>query len=217
MTERPPFDLDVDHGIEAEVEQTVGIGGGWQPTPWWTWTLVLLAGGVAALLVAGEQLASADLGTSLRARSCDTSAVGGVLFLVLGGVLLGLAFACARLRVPGAVLVWDLGSLVLALPIPAALLAATLPGRLGCHASVTIAKVGLVGDALVGASGLALAGAAAVLCGAALASAAHVTWLAPIGAGVDQPPGIVELAIQEAEALEAEGAAARFHNVDSGQ
>jgi hypothetical protein len=217
VSERPPFDLDVDHGIGAEVEQTAELGGGWQPRPWWTWTLALLVGGIVALLLAGTQLASADLGTSLRARSCDTSAVGGVLFLVLGGVLLGLAFACARLRVEGAVLAWDLGSLVLAVPLPAALLAATLPGLLGCHSSVSVAKVDLVGDALVGASGLALAGGAAVLLGLALASAAHVTWLAPFGAGAEQPPGIVELAIQEAVAHEAEGAAARFHNVDSGE
>jgi hypothetical protein len=209
--------FDLDHGIDEEVEQTARLGRSWQPHPWWAWSLGALLAGPIVLLVAGTQLAGADFGTSLRARGCDASPLGGIILLAIGAMLLALGFQLARLRVVGAVLTLDLASLVVSLPIPAALLAATLPGVFGCSSATDIARVGLVGDALVGTSGIAMAACAAALVGVALATVAHVSWLAPLTTVADVTPGIVELAIQEAEALEAEGAAHRFHGVDSGE
>jgi hypothetical protein len=97
------------------------------------------------------------------------------------------------------------------------LLAVTLPGLLGCSIGQDIASIGLVGDALVGAPGITLAGAAAALTGAAFGSAAHVTWQASTIGLVEHAPGIVELAMEEAEALSQDRAAQRLHGVDSGE
>lgn len=184
--------------------------------PWWAWTLAGVVGGLVLLLVAGGQLADATFGTSLRARGCDSSSVGGLVLLVLAGLALQLGWRSARLRVPGATIVFDPAALAVTVPVPALLLAATLPGVLGCGAATDVARVGIVGDALVGTSGLMLAAAACVLVGAALASCASVV-LVDLGLLDDESPGIVELAIAEAEALEEDPGATRFHGVDSGE
>jgi hypothetical protein len=192
------------------------FGRSWRPHPWWAWTLALLALGAVALLAAGVLLHSADFGTSLRARTCDTSPVGGLLLLAAGGACLMLGMQLARLRWEESFLVWDVGSLVLTLPIPAALLAATLPGVLGCALARDIAQVGGLGDALVGTPGIALAAGASTLLGVAFGGVAHVGWTL-LDQGTAPAPGIVELAIAEAEALQRDEAATRFHGVESGE
>jgi hypothetical protein len=121
----------------------------------------------------------------------------------------------ARLRWEESFLVWDVGSLVLSLPVPVAVLAATLPGVLGCALARDIADIGGLGDALVGTPGIALAAAAATLVGVALGGIAHVGWTL-LDQGTAPPPGIVELAIAEAEALQTDEIASRFHGVESG-
>lgn len=189
---------------------------GWRPQPWWAWTLGLLGTGAVSLLVAGALLASADFGTSLRPRGCDASPLPGLAMLAVAGLAIGMSMQVARLRWPEAFVVWDAGSLVLSLPIPLAVLAAALPAALGCAAGRTIAQLAVVGDPLVGTSGIALAGASSALVGVGIAGAAHVGWVSPEQGGTPSP-GIVELAMQEAEALRADEAAARFHGVESGE
>ena len=210
---------DMDHdGLDDELHD--GIGGEprlppmWQPRPWWAWHLAAAIGSAAALLGGGAQLASADLGTSLRARGCDPSALPGITLLLLGGVLAMAALQLARLQHPAAMLGWEWRGTWLTLPVPSLVLAAALPGLLGCALGQEIATLAFVGDALVGASGVAVAGAAAALVGGAIAGAMHVTWQASAGGGVEEPPGIVELAMAEAEALETDAASQRFHGVD---
>lgn len=189
-----------------------------QPRPWWAWTLGAMTLGFVALLAAGALLADARLGTALRVRACDTQAVPAVVLLVLGGLLLSLAFTCSRLHHHGAILRWDASTLAVALPAPATLLALTLPGLLGCAAASDVSDLPLVGEALVGQAGSMLAAVSAALVGAALGSGAHVSVASSASAsGRVAPPGIVELAMQEAEAVEAAGIASRYRGVDSGE
>lgn len=187
----------------------------WHPSPWWAWMLGLSLLGTVALVGAGTLLADADFGTSLRARGCDPSALPGLGLLAFATLSLGLGLQVARLRWPESFVVWDAESLLLSLPIPLGLLAATLPAVLGCAAGSDIAKLPLVGSALAGNPGIALAACAAALVGTGVAASMHVGWVAPLS-GSDAAPGIVELAMQEAEALEQQGATSRFHNVESG-
>ncbi|MCB0879166.1 MAG: hypothetical protein KDC46_09330 [Thermoleophilia bacterium] len=187
---------------------------GWQPSPWWAWTAALLVAGVILLAWAGMQLSSGTLGTSLRARSCDGGVLAAVGLLALGAacVLAGMLFA--RLRHPGALLAWDASTLPWTLPVPVLLLAFTLPGVAGCRLARSLDDLPLVGDAFVGASGIVLCGSAAALLAAALVGTAGVSWLAPNGIGADEPPGIVEQAMLDADAFQAERAGERFHGVD---
>ncbi len=203
--------LDLVLGVELE---DAPVARSWQPRPWWAWHLALAALGAAALVGGGVALSNAELGTSLRTRGCDASPLGGLVLLLVGAILVTVATQLARLQHPSAVFGWAWRGLAFALPVPALLLAATLPGVLGCGLSQDIAGIGVIGDALVGAPGIVLAGAAAALVGAALGSVAHVTWMSPQIGLVDESPGIVELAMQEAEALEADRTAERFHGVD---
>lgn len=198
-------------GEEAEDAPPVA----WQPRPWWAWALSLLTLGAGATLLGGTLLAGAEFGTALRARDCDSSPLAGLGMLAAAGLALGLALQAIRLRWHGAVLVWDAGSLLLSLPIPLALLAATLPAVLGCPAGARIADMALIGSALVGPAGIALAAAASALVGVALAGCAHVGWVSAHGGAGEHQPGIVELAMAEAEALEADSTAGRFHGIDS--
>lgn len=191
--------------------------GGWRPHPWWAWTLALLALGTVALLVAGTLLEAANFGTSLRARTCDASPLAGLGMLAAAGMLLALAMQLARLRWDEASTIsWDAGSLVLSLPVPALLLALTLPGVLGCPLGRDVARLDGIGSALVGTPGIALAAGGAMLLGVALGAVAHVG-RAPEDALAAPEPGIVDLAIAEAEALRADEAAARFRGVESGE
>ena len=182
---------------------------------WWVWTLLSAAGCGVALLTAGVLLSGADLGTELRARACDTSPLPALACFLVAGALGVATPLFGRLRALGCVVVWEWSSLVLTVPVPAAVLLATLPGVLGCPLAGDIAEIGLIGEALTGISAVAVSAAAATAMGAAIAAAAHVTWAAPFTAMVEAPPSIVELAIAEAEALEADPAVTRFHGVDS--
>ena len=200
--------------LDAEFEESP-VRRGWQPQPWWAWHAALLALAAALVITAGALLATADFGTSLRARACDASPLGGLALLALGCAAAGVGFQLARLHHPAAVASWEWRSVAFAAPLPALLLLATLPGVMGCALGQRIAEFGgPVGDALVGAPGIALAGAGAALLGIAVATGVHVTWQAAVVGAIDDPPGIVELAMREAEALEQDAAAQRFHGVD---
>lgn len=200
--------------VDDDLGEDPGPSTGWQPRPWWAWFGVLLTGGVLALAWGGVRLASSDLGTSLRPRSCDGGVIAALALLGIGALLVLASMTVARLQHPGALLTWDASTLALTLPIPMLLLGGALPGVAGCRAARSLDELPLLGSALVGASGIALAGIAVALVAAALAGVASVSWLAPAGVQDEEPPGIVELAIAEAEALEAEGASERFRGVD---
>lgn len=202
------LDEDADDGFARG-------GSGWRPNPWWGWTLALLALGAGCLLAAGAMLHAADYGTSLRPRGCDASSLPGLGLLAAAGLCLTLAAQFARLRWDEAFLAWDAGSLVLSLPIPATLLALTLPGAFGCALGRDIARLDGIGSALVATPGIALAAGASVLVGVALGSVAHVGWVT-VDHAAGHTAGIVELAIEEAEALRSDERAARFRGVDSG-
>lgn len=209
-----PFGSDA--AVDAEAEATSRMSRSWRPTPWWAWTVALLVVGAGALIAAGALLAGAEFGTSLRPRDCDPSPLPGLGAIGVGALATGLALQVARLRWADSFIVWDAGALVLSLPIPGALLVGTLPGVLGCPVARDIAAVDGFGAALVGTAGIALASASAALVGVAIAACAHVGWVSPVPMAADAPPGIVELAMQEAEALEQDPSVGRFHGVDSG-
>ena len=202
-------------GIEVLDEDTEEERPAWSPRPWWAWTLTLLGVGTALMFAAGAQLSDARFGTQLRARECDTSPLAGLVLLGCASLLLGVAMQLTRLRRSSAVVTWDVLGLLVTLPVPAALLAATLPGMLGCTISSDLAGVGLIGSALVGTSGVMLCASAVTLVGIALAGAVSV--MAPIVQILPEPdmPGIVELAMVEAEALQSASAATRFRGVES--
>jgi hypothetical protein len=187
---------------------------GWQPRPWWAWCATLMIAGALLLGWAGARLSASELGTSLRARGCDGGVLGALALLALGALCVLLGMSLARLQHPGAQLAWDPSTLTWTLPIPVLVLGATIPGVAGCRAASDIADIALVGDALVGASGIMLAGAAAALVAAAFAATASVSWLAPRQSLLHEPASIVERAMQDAEAFESEGAAERFRGVD---
>lgn len=187
---------------------------GLQPRPWWAWCGSLLVSGLAVLAWAGARLSASELGTSLRARSCDGGVIGALVLLGVGALLVLLGMSLARLHHPGALLAWDLSTLTWTLPLPVLLLGATAPGVAGCRVAADIADLALLGDALVGASGIVLAGVAVTLVAAALAGTASVSWLAPQQALLEEPASIVERAIHDSEAFQSEGAAERFHGVD---
>lgn len=205
-------DLDLDDGGD----HVPAVAATWQPRRWWAWSIGALLLGACALLGAGLRFAETSFGTTLRERACDTSPLGGFALVAAGAMLTAFGMQLARLSADGAALVVDANVLALTLPIPTALLAATLPGVLGCSLARDIASLGLIGDALVGTSGLLLAAASSALVGVALASSAHVAWLAPQSAIEGTRPSLVELAMHDAEALQSDPAALRFHGVDSG-
>lgn len=187
---------------------------GWQPRPWWLWSGALLVAGFVGVLRAGTLVASGSLGTSLRPRACDGDVGGALILMAVGAVLMAFGMSLARLHHPASVLSWDLRSLPWTVPIPLFLVLGAAPGVLGCRAARDVAELPLAGGALVGSSGILVLGVGIALLAAALAAAANVTWLAPDPAHPEEAPGIVDLAIAEAEAFRADGAAERFRGVD---
>jgi hypothetical protein len=200
--------------LEPDDEDASAAPGPWQPQPWWAWSLVCVASSLALLLVAATRFADATFGTSLRARGCDSDLALALALLGAASLLLALGWKVAALSERSTQLGWSLRPIAWTLPVPALLLALTAPGVLGCAAARDLADLAVVGEALVGAPGLLLCGAATTLVGVALASAARVT--SPLAAQelLDDSPGIVELAIAEAEALESDETARRFRGVD---
>lgn len=186
----------------------------WQPHPWWAWYLSVVALGILVLLGAGVALSNAEFGTSLRARGCDVSPLGGLALLVAGSLITVVGMQLARLQHHSAVVGIEWRGLAFAVPLPLVLLLATLPGVLGCSLGQDLSTIALFGATLVGTPGLMLAATSATLVGVALGSAVHVTWLAPVTGTVDDTPSMVELAMQEAEALQTDAASQRFHGVD---
>lgn len=206
---------DVDYAAAHEDDDHgAPVARAWQPHPWWAWHLAFLAIGTAALVGGGVALSNAEFGTSLRARACDASPLPGLALLATGALLAAVGMQLARLQHPSAVVGLEWRGAAFAMPVPLVLMAVTMPGLMGCALGQDIAALGLVGGALVGAPGLTLAGAAAALVGISLGSAVHVTWIAPVVGIVDEAPGIVELAMQEADALQTDTASQRFHGVD---
>ena len=199
---------------ESSDEEATAVALGWQPRPWWAWASGLSVLGIVALGWSAVLLSQATLGTSLRSRSCDGEVLVAFVALVLAALALALAMVAVRLHHDGALLGFELTAPLLAAPIPLLALLVTLPGVAGCRAARSLDDLPLLGDALVGSSGIAVAGAAAALLGAALATVATVSWLAPTGPFDDSPPSIVEQRMLEADAFQAERAAERFHGVD---
>jgi hypothetical protein len=181
---------------------------------WWAWSGSLALTGLVLIAWAGVELSGSQLGTSLRPRGCDAGVLGAVVLLGVGALALLVAIGLVRLRQPGSVLAWDARSLAWTLPAPVALLAATIPGVAGCTVARDLAGLPVLGDALVGASGIALAGVAVTLVAAAIAATASVVVVVGDGSLEEQQPSIVELAIAAAEALESTRATERFRGVD---
>jgi hypothetical protein len=183
----------------------------------WGAVLALACGvlGIVLLLAGSASLAGADLGTSVRARTCSASPLLGLGLLLLAGVALAAAPTLGRLRHPGAVATWDVWAVLAAAPVPAALALLSIPGVLGCRVAADLADWPLLGDALTGIGGLVVAPVALVLLGASCTLALHVSWaLLPL-ADLAATPSVVERAIQDAEDLAVEQQATRFHGVDS--
>lgn len=199
---------DEHHALEMEGE--AGALEHW----WWAAVLAAMVTGAALLLAAGAALAHADLGTELRARGCSGSPLAALALFVGAGFAIALAPKLARLRHGVSRIVLDPGALLVAAPVPAVLLALALPGLLGCRAATRIADVALVGGALVGAPGIAVAAASSLALGVALSAVVQVPRAQGAGDGPAEPPSIIELAIAEAEAREAERDAEQFRGID---
>lgn len=205
-----PWD-DAEHGalIAEDAHAQQHPGGRLTPV---AVVVVSLALATACLLAAADRLSAADFGTALRARTCDASPLPGLGLLLAAGALLAVTAALqVRLTRPGVHLHFDGGALGWTLPVPALLLAATLPGVLGCRVATRFDDVPLLGDALVGMSGTMVAAAAAVLVGVAVGSA----WrgertLVLGGAHVDATSVVIEEAIADAH----DPHAGRFRGVD---
>jgi hypothetical protein len=190
---------------------------------WWAWTLALLALAGALLYGAARWLDDAGLGSASFGRSggaCDSSLVGGLVLLVAAGACLAAAAASVDRRVPGSAMVWDWARLAFALPVPAAGLALTVPGILGCAAAARIERMGATGEALLGTPGAALGAACALALGASIASGLRTerAWAvtsAPVDGDWDASAELVERALADTEAQERADDAGRFRGVDS--
>ena len=209
-------ELPDDEAWPGEVDGELGAGGrSWRmpsvPAPFLLIASLVVA--VVALLAAAAQLSAADLGTTLRARHCDTSPLLGLALLTLGAAALAITPALHALsshRVTR--LRFRPTSLGLAVPVPLLLLALTLPGTLGCRSARSFGDAVLLGDALIGTSGVMLAAGAAVLLGAMIASA----WQGvPVGGGLPGPDdGLAGSLIEQAIAAAHDPEARRFRGVD---
>ncbi|MCW2949240.1 MAG: hypothetical protein JWN41_253 [Thermoleophilia bacterium] len=177
-----------------------------------TSSVVALVAAAVALLAGASRLASASLGTTLRARTCDSSPLLGLaLFAVGGGLLVFSVTSHLRSTAHQMPLRFERRSVAWAAPLPVILLALTLPGTLGCRAAQHFEHLPLVGDALIGFSGAMLAASAATLVGVALGGA----WSAPtsVVAGRDHEDPtttIIEQAIADAH----DPHSGRFRGVD---
>lgn len=171
--------------------------------------------GCIALLGAGSLLARADLGTSLRARSCDASALPAIALFLVAGLLLAAALRVLALRRPTTALDVDVFAALTGAWLPAIVCVAALPGTLGCAAARDIARWQLLGDALTGIGGIATCAAAALAVGVALA---HVITIHAYGGEQvleHAQPSLVELAMDEADELAQDEQLRRFRGVDS--
>jgi len=205
-----PWEHADHHGLHDDDHlEPAGHGGRVTPVAAVVGALVLAA---ACLLLAADRLAAADFGTALRARTCDVSPLPGLGLLLAAGALLAVTAALqVRLTRPGVHLHFDGGALGWTLPVPALLLAATLPGVLGCRAATRFDDVPLLGDALVGMSGTMVAAAAAVLVGVAIGSAWRGEATVVVGgAHADATTVVIEEAIADAH----DPHTGRFRGVD---
>lgn len=182
---------------------------------WWVWTLLAGLATVACLLGAGLQLARANLGLELRARACSASPLAAVALVFAAGVGSALTGTFARCRSVAARLTWDPGTLPYTTLVPTLAMLASLPGVLGCRSASSIARIDIVGDALVGVSGLALCAASTLALGAVVGRCCCADIGGTHAADVNEVPSIVELAIADAEAFRAQGSGSRFHGVNS--
>lgn len=177
-------------------------------------TVSATASGVS-LLAAASLLANADLGTSLRARGCDLSPLPALLLFVLAGALLVLALRLVALRRVTTALDLDIAAMLGGAAVPVIVLAASLPGTLGCGVARDIARWQLLGDSLTGIGGVAVCAAAALAVGVALAHVVTVHVYGVPNALEDAQPSLVELAMEEADELERDAQLRRFRGVDS--
>jgi hypothetical protein len=175
--------------------------------------LCLLLAALVALLAA-HLLAHADLGTRLRARTCDASPLVPLALFMLAGALLTLAPRVLLLRTATTIVTRRLALAAISASVPAALFALSLPGTLGCSAARTIARWQLLGDALTGTAGVALCVATALALGSALMRTLHVGTVSAGDLLAREQPTIVEMAILEADELERDADLRRFRGVD---
>lgn len=175
--------------------------------------VALLAGFVLAL-VAAHELAGSDLGTRLRARTCDASPLWPLLMFAVSGACIALTPRLLALRAPTTIVTWRVSLALCGSLVPAALMVLTLPGTLGCGAARTIARWQLLGDSLTGTAGVALCVASALGLGIMLMHALHVGSVSSADLLEGEQPTIVELAMQEADELDRESELRRFRGVD---
>lgn len=178
-----------------------------------TTTALVLA--LVALLGAAAALANADLGTSLRARTCDPSPLPALGLFLLAGVFVAAAPRAARLRVPTSFVTVYPPSGMLAAFVPFVLLLTSLPGTLGCELARDMARWQVLGPALTGAGGVALSVATSIGVGFGLVQMLDVHFLDATSRQLErEQPSLVELAMQEADELESDAELRRFRGVD---
>ncbi len=151
------------------------------PVVAWPVIAVLLAFMACAVLIgAGWSLSEAGVGGSVVRRGCRPDLAGGLLLLMLAGGLAGTARVVVDLRSVYMVSFDWTRCLVLS-PVPLLMLGLTAPGFLGCRGAARLAERGFLGDALLGAPGIAVTGAVAVLAGMVI----------PLSIRVQPPRGVV--------------------------
>lgn len=140
------------------------------------WQLLALLGALAAgamLVGAGVVLSEAGLGRAAANRQCNGSLLAGLLLLALAGGMAGMARIVVDRRYVHE-LFFDTARLAAGLPVPLLGLAVSAPGFMGCSFAVRVADWPLLGDALLGTPGMAIAGACAFATGIALTSVVRV-------------------------------------------
>lgn len=123
-------------------------------------SIAWLLGGasLATLLAAGIVLSHAGVGSAVVLRGCSWPFAAGLALLLAAGCLLGLTHLALRMQHAYA---WrfDGGNAFSYAAPPLAVAALTVPGFVGCDIAVRLSRLGVLGDAIVGAPGIALAAA----------------------------------------------------------
>lgn len=186
---------------------------------WWAWPTLTTLVGLVCLGVAGVVFERAELAAAAVARGCDPQIGGGLGLLVGGGLMLALSAPLADRRQRDAILVFDLTRAGFMLPAALVATGLALPGALGCRTASRLDALPLADVVLLGAPGIALAGAGSLAVGAALGSALRldpgavpVVPAAPLDDADDDDDAIAH-ALADVEA--ADGGRGRFRGIDA--
>lgn len=144
-------------------------------------TAMLLS--VALLAGAGIVLSEAGLGRATVNRGCDGDFLLGLTLLVVSGALLGLARVSVDRRFAHEV-TYDGMRLAATLPVPLLGLVLAAPAFLGCTFALEVAEWGLLGRALLGTPGIAVAAACAFSTGFVLTGIIRIRL--PLGAVIEE-------------------------------